>query len=131
MIQTIQLQGTEPQLYQLLAPLVMDPDVLRKNNNYPFKTTPDYIWFVAMDEQRVLGFMPVEKRYSHLGVINNYYADEREEEVLMQLITAVISAFGDEKELHSVTLTKHLSIFTSCGFKIEKEWKRYIKMRRI
>ncbi len=24
-------------LYQLLAPLVMDPDVIRANNNYPFK----------------------------------------------------------------------------------------------
>ena len=39
MIQTIQVQGTEKRLYQLIAPLVMNPDVLSANNNYPFKTT--------------------------------------------------------------------------------------------
>ena len=35
MIQTIQVQGTEKRLYQLIAPLVMNPDVLSANNNYP------------------------------------------------------------------------------------------------
>lgn len=37
MIQTIQVQGTEKRLYQLIAPLVMNPDVLSANNNYPLK----------------------------------------------------------------------------------------------
>ena len=38
MIQTIQLHGTDKQLYKIVAPLVMDPEVLKMNNNYPFKT---------------------------------------------------------------------------------------------
>lgn len=33
MIKLLKLQGTDKQLYQLVAPLVMDPEVLRKNNN--------------------------------------------------------------------------------------------------
>ena len=59
MIQTIQVQGTEKRLYQLIAPLVMNPDVLSANNNYPFKTTEQYVWFIAIDKKSVVGFMPV------------------------------------------------------------------------
>ena len=33
------LHGTDPRLYQLVAPLVMSIPVLRYNNNYPFKTS--------------------------------------------------------------------------------------------
>ena len=37
MMQIIQLKGKDKHLYRLLAPLVMDPEVIRANNNYPFK----------------------------------------------------------------------------------------------
>ena len=30
------LQGTDKLLYELVAPLVMNPAILRQNNNYPF-----------------------------------------------------------------------------------------------
>ena len=46
MIQVIQLKGKDKHLYQLLAPLVMDPDVIRANNNYPFKTSEDFVWYI-------------------------------------------------------------------------------------
>ena len=42
MIQIMKLNGTDKQLYKLVAPLVMDPEVLKMNNNYPFKTTDMY-----------------------------------------------------------------------------------------
>lgn len=35
MIQIIQLKGTDRRLYELVAPLVMNPDVLKQNYNYP------------------------------------------------------------------------------------------------
>ena len=62
MIQTIQVQGTEKRLYQLIAPLVMNPDVLSANNNYPFKTTDKFVWFVAVSGKKVVGFIPIEQR---------------------------------------------------------------------
>lgn len=39
----------------------MNPDVLSANNNYPFKTTEHYVWFIAVDKKSVVGFMPVER----------------------------------------------------------------------
>ena len=53
MIQIIQLKGKDKRLYRLLAPLVMDPDVIRANNNYPFKTSEDYVWYIAVDGKEV------------------------------------------------------------------------------
>lgn len=129
MLQTIQLRGTESKLYKLVAPLVMDPSVLRKNNNYPFKTAENYVWFVAVIGKRVVGFIPVELR-GKTAIINNYYVDENEEAALPLLISAVASALGAERKLSSVTLTEHRSVFEEQGFVIEKEWKRYVKMRK-
>ena len=32
-----QIEDNDPELYSLIAPLVMNPKVLKSNNNYPFK----------------------------------------------------------------------------------------------
>ena len=62
MMQIIQLKGKDKHLYRLLAPLVMDPEVIRANNNYPFKTGEEYVWFIAIEDKEVLGFVPVEQK---------------------------------------------------------------------
>ena len=57
MTQIIELQGTEKRLYQLVAPLVMNPEVLKQNYNYPFRTSESFVWFVAVDGKEVVGFI--------------------------------------------------------------------------
>ena len=54
------LHGTDPRLYQLVAPLVMSIPVLRYNNNYPFKTSVHHKWLVATEKGVVKGFMPID-----------------------------------------------------------------------
>lgn len=129
MIQIIQLQGTDSKLFKLVAPLVMDPNVLRKNNNYPFKTAKNYVWFVAIANKRVIGFIPVELR-GNSAIINNYYVDEEQEEALPLLISSAVLGIDAERKLSSVTLTEDRSVFEKQGFKVEKEWKRYVKMNK-
>ena len=72
MTQIIELQGTEKRLYQLVAPLVMNPEVLKQNYNYPFRTSESFVWFVAVDGKEVVGFIPLEYKKRE-AVINNYY----------------------------------------------------------
>ena len=38
-MEIIRFDGIDKGLYELVAPVVMNPAVLRQNNNYPFKTT--------------------------------------------------------------------------------------------
>ncbi len=53
-MQVIQLQGNDKRLYELVAPLVMNPEVLRQNHNYPFRTTENFAWFIGMERKMLL-----------------------------------------------------------------------------
>ena len=57
MTQIVELKGTEKRLYQLVAPLVMNPVVLKQNYNYPFRTSENFIWFVAVEGKEIVGFI--------------------------------------------------------------------------
>ena len=136
MIQIIQLKGKDKRLYRLLAPLVMDPEVIRANNNYPFKTNEDFAWFVALDDKEVIGFVPVEQKSGKKGIINNYYVNQPEgnkrAEILFELLTAIVAFFAREEWLlHSVTLIQDQEAFEKFEFSsMDKKWTRYVKMRR-
>lgn len=135
MIQVIELKGKDKHLYQLLAPLVMDPAVIRANNNYPFKTGDNFVWFVAIENKEVAGFIPVEQKGGNTALINNYYVGangKEREEVLTLLLKAVISAYSPEEwRLNSITLKQDQEIFEKLEFtSLEKKWTRYVKMNR-
>jgi hypothetical protein len=85
MIQIIQLKGTDRRLYELVAPLVMNPDVLKQNYNYPFRTSEDFVWFVAVEKRKVIGFIPVEEKKKEC-IINNYYVEDNNESTLKLLL---------------------------------------------
>ena len=129
MVQIIQLQGTDKRLYELVAPLVMNPEILKQNYNYPFRTSEDFVWFVAVDKKKVIGFIPVEEKKKEY-VINNYYIESNNEDTLKLLLEKVISETNTSKELTSVTFMEHSSIFKDLGFSEEKIWTRYVKMKK-
>lgn len=56
------MAGTSQELYKCVAPLVMNPEILKYNHNYPFKTNESFSWFVAFRQGKVVGFFPVEVR---------------------------------------------------------------------
>ena len=129
MVQIIQLQGTDKRLYELVAPLVMNPEILKQNYNYPFRTSEDFVWFVAVDKKKVIGFIPVEEKKKEY-VINNYYIESNNEDTLKLLLEKVISETNTSKELTSVTFMEHSSLFKDLGFSEEKLWTRYVKMKK-
>lgn len=129
MVQIIHLQGTDKRLYELVAPLVMNPEILKQNYNYPFRTSEDFVWFVAVDKKKVIGFIPVEEKKKEY-VINNYYIESNNEDTLKLLLEKVISETNTSKELTSVTFMEHSSLFKDLGFSEEKIWTRYVKMKK-
>lgn len=129
MVQIIQLQGTDKRLYELVASLVMNPEILKQNYNYPFRTSEDFVWFVAVDKKKVIGFIPVEEKKKEY-VINNYYIESNNEDTLKLLLEKVISETNTSKELTSVTFMEHSSLFKDLGFSEEKIWTRYVKMKK-
>lgn len=119
--------GTDNRLYQLVAPMVMSPVVLRQNNNYPFKTSVHHIWFVALEGERVAGFIPIEMK-EKCAVVNNYYVKGDDSSVLTSMLQEVVHHFTREYKLQSVTHIRHLSVFQENGFSVIRTWKLYMKM---
>lgn len=129
MIEIKQLHGTEEELYRLVAPLVMDPVVLKQNYNFPFRTSARFEWFVGMNEAgEVLGFVPVECKRGE-AVINNYYVKGKNQDVLTLLLVRVSEAFQD-RYLVAVSFREDEETFACLGFILEKAWTRYVKMRK-
>ena len=124
----LKLQGLDGRLFDLVAPLVMNPAVLRQNNNYPFKTTRNHVWYIAMDEQRVLGFMPVKMTLTN-NCIDNYYISGDNSSVIEMLLDRIIHDFSSDGSLVAVVHERHVEDFSMKNFIPCVEWNKYVKMR--
>lgn len=124
----VKLNGEDPQLYRRVAHLVMNKEVLASNNNYPFKTAPDYIWFIACDDGgNTLGFIPVVLK-NRKATINNYYVVDDDRDVLCAILDELVAQLKKDFAVISVTQTKHVQAFKRCGFSVMFEWEKYVKM---
>lgn len=128
----VKMSGTSPELYNCIAPLVMNPEIIKYNHNYPFKTGETFVWFVAFadEDNHVLGFFPVEIRKKS-AIINNYYVEEDAKDVFLSLLEAVTNEFlTTGKELEAVVQKPHEPYFRTQGFEIAREWSLYLKMKK-
>ena len=124
----IKLKGEDKRLYHLIAHLVMNEEILAYNLNYPYKTSPEYYWFVATDTGNTLGFIPV-KLEEGKAKINNYYIADDDSTVFSTLLKEVINTFSLDFEIESVTQIRHIPDFERNGFSVTLYWKRYVKMK--
>ena len=62
------------------------------------------------------------------AVINNYYIDKDDPDLLAALLREVIRHYAGQYKLQSVTHSRHLSVFAANGFSIIRPWKLYAKM---
>ena len=124
----LKLQGLASRLFNLVAPLVMSPAVLRQNNNYPFTTTRNHVWYIAVNEGLVLGFMPVKMTLMN-NCIDNYYISGDNPTVIEGIVDRIIHDFSSDGSLVAVVHKRHVEGFSTKGFIPYFEWKKYIKMR--
>lgn len=124
----INLKGEDKQLYSLVAHLVMDEEVVSYNLNYPYKTSSDYVWFVATENGTTFGFVPV-KLEEGKAKINNYYVTDDDSAVFSALLKEIIKELSSDFEIESVVQIRHIPEFEKNGFAIVLYWKRYVKMK--
>jgi hypothetical protein len=122
----LRLKGNDKELYELVAPLVMNASILKLNNNYPFKTAPDYIWHVLIDNKNVAGFIPL-KPISNGYNIDNYYFRLDNKDVIKALLQDIIDS-KDYPELVAIVHKRNTEAFIEMGFARIIEWKKYDKM---
>ncbi|NPD92234.1 hypothetical protein [Xylanibacter muris] len=122
----INLKGTDERLYGLVARLIMNPAVLRQNNNYPFRTSLRHTWYIAMDGDAVIGFLPVKDMRPGL-YLDNYYIKGDNAQTLSCLLKYLIS--DSDQNITAMVHTRHADIFRQHGFISYKKWTKYEKMQ--
>lgn len=123
------LEGQSDRLYSLVAPLVMDRNVLRQNHNYPFWTSPAHTWFVALNQKNeIMAFFPLEVNARKEAKINNYYMTRARKVVFQALIKEIVAFCRRKYTLTAVVLMQHKELFETVGFQSTKEWRLYAKM---
>lgn len=103
--------------------------MLKQNYNFPFRTSEEYEWFVALDDKHVVGFVPVEHK-KHKCVINNYYIEGKNVDTLKLLLEKVLEKLSEESSLTAVSFVEDRDVFGELGFLEDKVWTRYVKMEK-
>ena len=129
-MEIINLGGTDKKLYELVAPLVMNPAVIRQNNNYPFKTSGKYIWYLAIYEKQVVGFIPL-KPIRNGYCIDNYYIKGDDKDTVDSLLKNIITDLSGSCALTAIVNKRHVNDFLENGFTTFLELKNYNKMEYI
>lgn len=127
-MEIVKLPGTDRRLYELVAPLVMNPAILRQNNNYPFKTTRNHIWYILLKGEQVVGFMPVKKTDTH-DCIDNYFVSGDDSSLIGLLLSQILDDRIPGSCLTAVVHKRHVETFAGKHFCTCIEWKKYNKMQ--
>ena len=122
----IRLNGEDKKLYELVAPLIMNPAIIKQNNNYPYKTEKDYIWYIATDAGKVEGFMPLKPTLTGY-YIDNYYINDNNQGTITLLIDRILKELGSNK-ITALVKKPHVKEFKKFGFTSWLELKNYTKM---
>ncbi len=119
----ININGTDRKLYELVAPLVRKPAILRQNNNSPFKTSLRYRWFIALDNDgSVAGFFPVRSTTGR-PYIDNYYIRGDREDTIERLLDVAKVEPEYERTLTALVHKRHVAAFEKNGLTTFLEWK--------
>lgn len=127
-------EGVSPELYLAVGRLVLSPGCLRENNNYPYKSSRMFIWHVLYHEEKVVAFMPVERKLNGSYKIDNYYATSARERgnQLLKLLKSVIKERGDETfPLRATVQKRDAGIFKYMNFIMIRETKLYAMMELV
>jgi hypothetical protein len=125
-MQIVILHGTEKRLYDLVAPLVMDPAVLRQNHNVAFKTSPKFVWVVAIDEGVCVGFLPIQQK-KEVAEINNYHVKEHSHKILSAMLKKAEQQAKDAKYADLIVIAHNVDapVFKRKGFSVAKVFVNY------
>lgn len=131
-MKVLRLKGTDKILYNLVAPLVMDAEVLKQNNGYPFKTSEAHTWYVAINgKEKVLGFIPFVVKKEKTIYIDNYYIQKDDFQISEMLLDRLVNDFCQEYIITALVHKRHVEHFKRNHFIPTKNWKNYETMEYV
>ncbi|MDR0546935.1 MAG: GNAT family N-acetyltransferase [Dysgonamonadaceae bacterium] len=119
----IKVEGADKRLYNLIGPLVMNPEVLAANENYPFRNTDQHIWYIALrGKNHVSGFLSIAGY-----TISNDYVNNNSE-LLEALLERVIADQPQGAVLRFIAHINELPLMEKMGFVVTKPGIKYFRV---
>ncbi|KAA6301693.1 MAG: hypothetical protein EZS26_002158 [Candidatus Ordinivivax streblomastigis] len=119
----LKVQGSDPILYGLIGPLVMNPAVLASNDNYPFKNSNEHVWYIAVNHNKeVKGF---------LSVLNNKIGNDytnKDMDLQGLLIEKALEEIPNGRIVSFIAVKEEWPLMEKLGFAMYKEGVKYSKM---
>lgn len=106
----------------------MNLEELKSNNNYPFKNFPGTVWYVAMGDGDVSGFMPLKKNNTGF-YIDNYYISDDDPDIIDGLLDSITEDIPVDVILTVLVHKRHVNDFRSNHFSTIKELTIYDMMQ--
>ncbi|MDR0543825.1 MAG: hypothetical protein LBG30_00540 [Odoribacteraceae bacterium] len=122
------LQGTEQRLYDIVAPLVMDPKVIRQNDGVAFKTTANHAWILAIDKNECVGFLPIQQKKT-FAEVNNYHVRDRDKKILDRMLAQAelqMKKAGFET-ITVITQNTDYDVLVERKYTVEKTYIKYTR----
>ncbi len=117
--------GFDQHLYHLIAPFVMNPEVIRLNGGYPFKNSEDHVWYVLIAEKNMVkGF---------ISLVGNKLCNDftwQDNDVLEQLIQRAVMDVEKGSNITFIADSHDLPLLEKLGFSMVKQGTKYFKMSK-
>ncbi|KAA6348490.1 hypothetical protein EZS27_004090 [termite gut metagenome] len=117
------LQGTEKRMYELVAPIAMNWEIVTsQNDGAAFKTSDKHVWFVAVENDSCIGFIPAQKKANNTVFINNYYIKDGDKKVLTALLKETEKYFKKEsyQSIIAVVLKRDYVVVEKLKYEIKE-----------
>ena len=128
-MEIIRFKGTDKKLYSLVAPLVMNAEVLKQNNGFPFKTSEEHTWYVAVNGKKAVGFLPFVHKGGRRIYIDNYFIQSDDAVILDALLDQVTDDYYPDTDVTALVHKRHVPLFKRNHFRTTKDWKNYETMQ--
>ena len=105
-------------------------EILSLIHIYPFKTSNRYLWYIAISDGVIVGFIPLKKNEKSYH-IDNYYIQGDRTETIDALLHRVIDDLGTDSLLTALVHKRHTEPFRQNHFRTDKQLTLYDKMEYI
>ncbi len=126
--------GESPEMYSVIAPLVMNHEVAKYLNRIAVTTSPEHKWYVLSDNSDVCAFAASISSNTGLTIRYIYVNDNcAKVQSLEELIKAVMDDFKESEHdtATAIVKTDDIKYWKRFGFEIVNEGKAYTDMQKV
>ena len=92
------------------------------------KWGPKYTWYIAIEKEQILGFIPIKQTSVSSLMINNYYIKGDNLTILDKLLSEILANINSDIELWATVHKRHVQSYKLKDFRTHIEWKNYERM---